>query len=310
MGRAGCAFGVCITVSVLGSMTCPTWAQCREIWVDQAAGVNDPNTPGDPNTPFKSITYALIVAGNNGWPEPWCVYIRPGVYSADPNLPYEEREYFPINLRSEMVFEGTDRDTCIIDGQHVTEGLAPLLKGDDLVGLQIRGLTLRNMNHSQGYGGAIELINCSGSLENCALSNCRAKRGGGMDLTARSNSSEGFTFLACSFYGNTATQETGGGLRVSSPGLVGNLTDCAFIGNAVTANTWGGGLGINGSLTGDISGCTFTGNTCGRDGGGGFASSKCKRQCPRCTFSKQRKLNKWRVGHVRRWFHSQRIRDG
>lgn len=266
---------ICIVVAFLLAVTSPAFGDCTEIWVDQAAGINDPNNdPNDPNDAFKSITYALAVADSQGWPEPWCVYIRPGNYDADPNKPANEREIFPIELGDAMVFEGTDPNTCIIDGQHLTAGHVALLYGDDLTGLEIHGLTFRNMDHSNGNGGAIELINCSGQLENCTIEDCSAQRGGGMQLDPRSAPEDGFDFISCTFSGNTATGGPGGGLYVTSA-LTGNLGDCTFANNAVTGDgwRWGGGFGINGSVTGHVTGCTLSGNTARNDGGAGFRIS-------------------------------------
>ena len=78
------------------------------IWIDQATGINHPDTNGTPDEPFKSITYALARAGYLGRPEPWHVHIGPGVYDADPNKPPMEPEVFPISLRDGMIFEGAD----------------------------------------------------------------------------------------------------------------------------------------------------------------------------------------------------------
>ena len=238
------------------------------IWVDQGTGINDPCTPGTPEEPFKSITYALARADFLGWPEPWHVHIGPGVYDANSAKPGPEREIFPIELRQDMIFEGSDAETCVIDGQHLYEGLCPLLLGQNLTGLEIRGLTFRNMDHSTGNGGAIELIECSGLIENCVVQNCSALSGGGLWLSPRSTPVP-FDFVACSFIENTATNSPGGGVYVTAA-LTGDIANCTFTDNAVTAYAWGGGFGINGTLTGSITGSTFSGNSAKYNGGGGF----------------------------------------
>lgn len=262
------SYAILMATLVLVVAAGPVFGECTEIWIDQATGINDSGTPGTPEDPFKSITYALAIADDQGWAEPWCVYIRPGVYDADPVKPPIEREIFPIELGPQMVFEGTDRDACIIDGQHFTEGYAALLYGNDLIELQIRNLTLRNMDHSNGHGGALELIECSGLLENCTIENCSALSGGGMRLDPHSAPDETFSFNSCTFSGNTTTSWSGGGLRVTPGPLTGNFTDCTFADNHTAGR--GGAFSVDGSLTGDLTGCTVTGNTASSDRGAGI----------------------------------------
>jgi len=264
------------------------------IWIDQGTGINHPDTPGTPNEPFKSITYALARADYLGWPEPWHVHIGPGVYNADPAKPAPEREIFPIELRQDMIFEAgdvndpnTDPDdpgSRVIDGIHLVEGFASLLYGNDLTGIEIRGLTFRNMDHSTGNGGAIELVECSGLIENCIVQNCSAQSGGGLWLSPRSAPTVPFDFISCTFSNNTATDGSGGGVYITAA-ITGNITNCTFGDNAVTADTWGGGFGINGSLTGNINGCTFSGNSARSGGGcGGCISGNLNGNLVSCQF--------------------------
>ncbi|MHC4479175.1 MAG: right-handed parallel beta-helix repeat-containing protein [Planctomycetota bacterium] len=251
-----------------------------DIWICQETGTNSPDTQGTPEDPYKSITYALARCDFLGCPEPWCVHIGPGIYDANSTKPAPEREIFPIQLRQGMVFEGADcndpndpnadPNTRIIDGRHLLQGLAALVLGQNLTGLQIRNLTFRNMNHSQGNGGAVELVECGGFIENCIIKDNSARSGGGMWLSPRGTPVP-FNFIGCTFRNNTASTGPGGAVYVSAA-LTGNFSNCTFSDNAVTAaaNTWGGGLGVNGSLTGDIAGCRFSNNSAKQYGGGGF----------------------------------------
>jgi len=240
------------------------------IWIDQGTGINHPDTNGTPEDPFKSITYALARADYLEWAEPWHVHIGPGVYDANSLKPGPEREIFPIELRQDMIFEGSDVETCVIDGQHLYEGLCPLLLGQNLTSLEIRGLTFRNMDYSTGNGGAIELIECAGKIENCIIENNSALSGGGLRLSPRSTPVP-FDFIGCSFIGNIATNSAGGGVYVTAA-LTGDITNCTFTDNAVTTGyARGGGFGINGALTGNITGCNFTSNSVSSYSyGGGF----------------------------------------
>jgi hypothetical protein len=257
-----------------GAVDCNT-----HIWIDQATGINHPDTDGTPGEPFKSITYALARADYLVWPEPWHVHIGPGVYDANSAKPAPEREIFPIQLRQDMIFESGDVDDpnggaiesskCIIDGQHLTQGFAPLLYGNDLTGVEIRGVTLRNMDHSQGNGGAIELVNCAGEIERCIIQDNSARAGGGLWLTPRSGAAVPFDFISCSFAGNNTTSGSGGGACVAA-GLTGDIHSCRFKNNSTlcygcygcVGEAYGGGLAIHGSLNGDVTSCTFEENSC------------------------------------------------
>ena len=205
------------------------------IWIDQATGINHPDTNGTPEDPFKSITFALARADYLDWAEPWCVNIGPGVYDANSLKPAPEREIFPIELRQDMIFEAgditepntdpNDPGSRIIDGQHLVEGFTSILYGNDLTGIEIRGLTFRNMDHSTGNGGAIELVECAGKIENCIIQNCSALSGGGLWLSPRTGAAVPFDFIGCTFTGNTATSGRGGGAYVTTE-LTGNLSNC------------------------------------------------------------------------------------
>ena len=276
-----------LTIYLIAALTCIAFAgsapaaEYTHIWICQADGTNGPDTPGTPDEPFKSITYALAVADFQAWPQPWHVHIGPGVYDADPAKPAPEREVFPIKLRQAMIFEGADcsdpnnrnvdPNSRVIDGQHLTQGLAPLLLGQNRTGLQIRNLTLQNMIYSEGNGGAVELIECAGKMENCIVKDNQAQNGGGLWLSPRTAAVPmPFHISDCNFAGNTTTSSAGGGVYVFGA-LTGSVTGCNFAGNS--ANSRGGGFGISGTLNGNIRECGFTDNSacCSGSGyGGGF----------------------------------------
>jgi hypothetical protein len=262
------------------------------IWVDQESGTNSADTNGTPDDPFKSITYALARADYLGWAEPWHVHIGPGVYDANSVKPGPEREIFPIELGQAMIFEGADCDdpnnrdvdpnARIIDGQHLIQGLAALLLGQDVTQLEIRNLTFRNMNHSQGDGGAVELINCGGKIENCIVEDCSAKSGGGLWLSPHTPPLA-FDIIACTFYGNSAASGSGGGLCVSGT-VTGTISGCDFSDNS--ASNRGGGFYVNGSLTGNINECSFTDNSAGYYGGGFYVNGTLTGDITKSSFSR------------------------
>jgi len=244
------------------------------IWVDQATGTNSADTPGTADRPFKSITFALALAKNLTWPEPWRIHIRAGMYDADPCKPDIETEVFPIELRQDMILEGTDANTCIIDGRHLTDGYVPLVYGENLTNLEIRGLTLRNMDHSQGNGGAAELISCAAQISYCKFENNSALSGGGVYLKPSLGS---FRIGGCAFTNNYAAGEVGGssgcqgggglylqGLGLGQQILNGSIAGCSFINNS--AKRGGGALQANAgqsdewTWSGEIIESTFTEN--------------------------------------------------
>jgi hypothetical protein len=261
-------------------------ADYTNLWVDQVDGRNEPDTTGTVDDPFKSITYALARANYAAWPEPWHLHIRPGVYNADPYKPHLEREIFPIELRQDLIIEGSDPCTCIIDGQHLVQGLTSLLYGLDKTGLRIRNLTLCNMNHSQGNGGAIEMVNCAGEIENCIIRDCNAQSGGGVWLSPCSGTAVPFDFTTCTFINNNAVYGEGGGLYVLAypdPGaLTGDITGCVFTDNE--ASYGGAGFFVNGDVVGNICDCTFSNNTDGSQGGGFCITGDLDGWVLRCNF--------------------------
>ena len=240
------------------------------IWVDQGRGINNPGIPGTQEQPFKSITYALAMARNLNWPEPWHVRIGPGLYDADPCKPDIETEVFPIELRQDMILEGIDVNTCIIDGRHFTEGYVPLVYGKNLTNLEISGLTLQNMYHL-GNGGAIELVSCGGRINNCILKNNTATKGAGLSLKPTLSS---FDIVASTFTNNSARGYSdspyGGAIHIQGT-LNGNIKNCLFINNDSTGSPYPRAPGIYaGEIIGDITNCEFVGNFCNPAAYGGL----------------------------------------
>ena len=90
------------------------------IHVDAVNGINAATGRGAAGKAYKSITFALLISEKSNLPDPWHVHIHPGTYDADPAKPANEREVFPIKLRSDMLFQGTTTaEECILDAQHL-----------------------------------------------------------------------------------------------------------------------------------------------------------------------------------------------
>ena len=234
------------------------------IYVDAVKGINAPTGRGSTANPYKSITYALLISAKSNLADPWHVHIRPGTYNADPAKPPSAREVFPLNLRSDMIFEGTTTaEACVIDAQHVGESKVPILSGQDVGNVRIRNLTIQNMkgtgivlNDAAGTQGT------SNTLETCIVHN---------------NSRGLWTNMSLVLTRNTFSNNRDGGVKVegNSTGDISENTfqfnygfyiDGELRGN-VTHNIFTRGFRVDGNFTGDITHNTFTGNS-GRIAGG------------------------------------------
>lgn len=230
------------------------------IYIDQANGTNTIGTLGTEGDPFKSITYAFAVMNSRSAPDPWTVYIKAGVYDKDPSKPGDEQEIFPIQLRDGMNLLGSDdRGDCVIAGSYNTNSTVALLYGSGLSDISIAGLTLRNMVRTGGskQGGAAELINCSGTIEECVLEGNSAGPGGAIYLSVMGG--EEFHIAGNSLRNNTATNASaplyraaggalyiaGGDVEISDNTFVGNIAD--YAGN--NYDGWGGAIYVAGSQT-------------------------------------------------------------
>ena len=275
------------------------------IYVDAVNGVNAPTGRGSAVSPYKSITFALLISERNNLPDPWHVHIHPGSYNGDA-AKGNAREIFPLKLRQEMIFEGTTTAAeCIIDGQHTGDATVPILSGADTEKVTIRNLTIQNSLRTSGVGGIV-LHDPTGTketpstFENCVVHN---NKGGGvwtnMPLiltgnTFSNNDGAGvWTSKSTAAMDNTFSANGGGGLHIEGDST-GDITENIFQNNsphgwfvkgtlegAVTHNTFtnnragyghsGGGFQVIGSLVGNITDNAFTGNH-GYSGGGFYVS--------------------------------------
>ncbi|MCY3742725.1 MAG: right-handed parallel beta-helix repeat-containing protein [Candidatus Poribacteria bacterium] len=212
------------------------------IYVDAVNGVNAPTGRGSVASPYKSITFALLISERNNLPDPWHVHIHPGNYNGDA-AKGTAREIFPLKLRQEMIFEGTTTaEECIIDGQHTGDALVPILSGENTEGVTIRNLTIQNSLRTNGVGGTV-LHDPTGTketpstFEKCIIHN---NKGGGV-----------WSNMPLILTGNTFSNNHGAGVWTSK--------STAAMDNTFSDNS-GSGLHIEGNSTGDISDNIFKNN--------------------------------------------------
>ncbi|MDE0683835.1 MAG: right-handed parallel beta-helix repeat-containing protein, partial [Candidatus Poribacteria bacterium] len=216
------------------------------IYVDAVNGVNAPAGRGSAVSPYKSITFALLISERNNLPDPWHVHIHPGNYNGDA-AKGTAREIFPLKLRQEMIFEGTTTAAeCIIDGQHTGEATVPLLLGENTEGVTIRNLTVQNSLRTKGTGGIV-LHDPTGTketpstFEGCVVHN---NKGGGV-----------WSNMPLILTGNTFSNNHWTGVETTKSAAATN--------NIFSGNHWTG-LYLSGNSTGDISENVFRNNRSGR----------------------------------------------
>ena len=262
-------------VAILFAFTLPGVSHAQafsHIYVDAVNGINAPTGRGSAANPYKSITYALLISTRSNLPDPWHVHIQPGTYNADPARPPAEREVFPLNLRQEMIFEGTTTaEACVIDAQHTGDSLVPILSGENTERITIRNLTIQNSLRTNGVGGIV-LHDPTGTketpskLENCIIHN---NRGGGvwsnMPLivtgnTVSNNQGIGIWTNKSAAVTNNTFSGNGGGMHIHA-NTAGDIFENIFQGNTRS------GLLIGGKLEGNLTQNTFTNNRGGNGGG-------------------------------------------
>jgi len=229
----------------------------QHIYIDQANGTNSFSTTGTEADPFKSISYAILK--NKDTTEPLFIHVKTGVYDANPTKAANEREIFPIELKNGMAIQGDDGvENCIISGAFNSNSKAAILKGQNLSGILIKDLTLKDMNRTSGNGGGCEIINCSGKIEGCVFKSNKSENGGGFYLTIAQNAL--FDINSNKFFSNSCSYKWGGGFHVNSI-LKGNVSGNIFNNNSANYEARGGGFCVSGNFTGDIFGNTFNVNS-------------------------------------------------
>ena len=238
------------------------------IHVDAVNGINAATGRGAAGKAYKSITYALLISERSDLPDPWHVHIHPGTYDADPAKPANEREVFPLKLRSKMIFQGTTTAAeCIIDAQHLGESKTSILLGEDVGDVSIRNLTIQNMQASEGAGG-ITLLNqnqqaATNSLEACIIHN-NAPAGVSTNTplvlignTFSNQNGPGVATETNIIVTNNIFNSNEGGLRISGSALEIDISRNTFENSSVGVTVW---LPTPLPVTGNIIGNTFSGD--------------------------------------------------
>ncbi len=253
------------------------------IHVDAVNGINAATGRGAAGKAYKSITYALLISEKSNLPDPWHVHIHPGTYDADPAKPANEREVFPIKLRSNMIFQGTTTaEECILDAQHLGRTQTSILLGEDVGEVSIRNLTVQNMQRTNGAGGIVFSDTGGGrettsSIETCIIQNNYGGVRTNLPLvlignTFSNNYVHGVrTNTSLTALNNTFRDNTGNALRIEGDS-VGNIFENTFQNNMST-HTNGGGIRVDGDLTGDVTRNQFIGNSTREFGGGFFVNT-------------------------------------
>jgi len=222
---------VIIFLSCVSAYSAPT-----HVWVDQNNGINNSSTIGSEENPFKSITYALMIIED----DLIVLHIKAGIYdSNDPKEP-KEKEYFPIKLRNKIVVQGeSGKENCVISGNENSNN--PIFYGENLTNITIKNITLMNMQRTGGTknGGGIELINCSGTIQNCTFTDNIASGGNGGAIWLTSPDVGNFNILNCSFNNNLGSY--GGAVYIK-----GDVISESFMNNTFDSNS-NGGLYIEGN---------------------------------------------------------------
>ncbi len=222
------------------------------IYVDAVNGANGPNR-GTEAKPYKSITFALLISERTNLPDPWHVHILPGTYDGDPEKPANEREVFPLKLRSNMIFEGTTTAAeCIIDAQHLGATKFEILRGIDVEGVVIRNLTIQNMNRTDNAGGIV-LWDETGTRETpSSIETCVIHNNGVTGIA---------TNMPLHLTLNTISNHRNIGVWTSDSISASHNTFTAN-GGSLGGNVYGGGLGLyfDGDSSGDLTENTFQNN--------------------------------------------------
>ena len=273
-------------LAVLSTLFLPNVSKAQtHIHVDTVNGINEPTGRGTAAKAYKSITYALLISEKSNLPDPWHVHIHPGTYNADPAKPANEREGFPIRLRSKMLFQGTTTAAdCIIDAQHLGETQTPILLGEDVGDVSIRNLTVQNMkggylNNGLQAGGIVfsdtgGTREAASSIEACVVHN-NTWGGTATNIplvltgnTFSNNSQRGvWTNTSLTALKNTFSHNKGTGLVIDGDST-GNISDNIFENNE--SHWLAGGIHVTGTLKGNIIHNTFTNNSHSRDEAAGF----------------------------------------
>jgi len=233
----------------------------QDIWV-AVDGSDYENTGLSAASPFLTIDHALSMAYGSA-DCPVTVHLAPGTYA-----PYTTSERFPLQMVSHVSLVGSGVDETFIDACADTDNPNRVITLDNVVGCELRDLTIcggvvtasKGMNGAgiAGFGADVQLWNvyaanmsCEGdggagffanSTVCCDSLFCsgNAATGNGGGLYAESST---LTLRSSTLCENTA--HYGGGLYVSAGAL--SIDACEFSDNTTSGSQrWGGGILLDG----------------------------------------------------------------
>ncbi len=237
---------------------------------------SDVTGDGSYDKPYKTIAKGINEASNGD-----SVKVMAGTYTGESNR----------NLRfygKSITVKGVSGPSSTIIDCGGPDNRAFKFDMNETSGAKLEGFTIRNGNVVDRYenflpdwnGGAI-LISSSPVIENCTIQNCTGRVGGGVQVY---NSSSVITpsIQYCTFLGNIATQQSGGGISCAKNAQP-YILKCEFVSN--TAGK-GGAIAIAAAESVDvyITQCLFYGNSC--NDAGGAIRVHAKANINRSTFAK------------------------
>jgi len=200
-------------------------------------GNNVINTGLTPDSPFKSIDYALSLAYGTA-DNPITIHIASGIYSLD-----FTGEQFPLQMVDYVSLQGNGMENTVIDAGANTVFPTRVITCDNVVGVQIRDITLLNgyvTNTKNLNGGGLASFDSYVTLQRVAVNNSFSA-GDGAGIYAHNS------HVICDSLSIEYNQATGSG-----GGIYSDTTDLTISNSVFSHNftsKYGGGLFHN---TGDL----------------------------------------------------------
>jgi predicted outer membrane repeat protein len=221
-------------------------------------------TSGPPVGIHVPADYATIQAAVNAASPGTTIWLSDGTYSGagNRNITFSGKS---ITLRSE-----NGPEQCIIDCGGVCRALA--FDHSETTSAVVMGITIRN-GYAGGsvwkdqLGGAILCYNSSPTITNCVFKNNRSTSYGGAILLGDLNVPSSSVVSYCTFLDNSSKN---GGAIYNGPGHQ-VVTNCTFKGNLATYDSGGGIFCWEGSYA-RIENCQFRNNACWLNNRGGAIS--------------------------------------
>ncbi len=240
-------------------------------------GSNTQNSGLTPNSPFKTIDYALsrIYATEDN---PLTIHIASGTYS-----PTLTGERYPLQMVKHVSLQGAGKEETFLDAEANADFPKRVINLDKVEGVSLSDLTLMNgfVTMIKNYnGGGIGIINSRANLKNLLIDgNSSAGNGGGIyalssevwadSISIVNNAALGSgggihsvqsdLQLLCSSIHNNSTNRNGAGLSMDGGNI--EIEDCKVNSNHATGNqSKGGGIILSNTSNAFLNGNMLTAN--------------------------------------------------